>query len=370
MSTIKRRTCTFHVDAHQMVGARLRVDGHFSRVGLQTYTDGMGGSHIEYRSPEEVFARASLDSLQGMAVTVRHPSGGQVTPENWRELAGQGEVVGNTGETVEQDGDHTKGSIWLQDAEAIRQVQSGELVELSVGYTAGVDETPGTTPDGQRYDARQYDIRGNHIALLGGGEARGGPTVRILDAAGHIRLDDPSPSRGRDMQKVTIRIDGHAYTVEVAEDSTFAEAYATAEAQHTDAVKAASDEASELQGKLDTLTEERDELVKQLAAATAPETLAAAAKERAALLDSAAKVAGSAVEDTGDALAVRTAALVARGVDVADKDASYIEGRFDSLLEQRPRTAAERLRGDGTFETTDVVELTDAQRALTTMGGR
>lgn len=356
-----------------MVGSRLRVDGHFSRIGLQTYNDGMGGSIVEYRSPEEVFAQASLDSLQGMPVTVRHPSGGAVTPDNWRELAGRGEVVGTTGETVVKadDGRHTKGSIWLHDAEAIRRVKTKELHELSVGYTAGVDETPGVTPEGERYDARQYDIRGNHIALLGGGEARGGPTVRILDAAGHVRFGGPSKERTK-MKKATVHVDGHAYTVEVSEDSSFAEAYAKAQQAHVDALEAAKAETSSVQAKLDTVTEERDELKTQLEdaqAAAAPEALAKLAKDRSKLLADAAKVAGGDVKDEGDTLTVQTAALKARGVDVADKDASYIAGRFDSLLEAgKP---VDKLRGDGTFDTpTGVIELTDEQKALTSMGGR
>ncbi len=362
----RRRKATFHIDAHEMVGQRLRVDGHFSRTGIQHYTDGTGQTSAEYRAPEEVFSDASLASLRGMPVTVRHPRavGGQVTPQNWRRLAGRGVVVGTTGEAVTQDGDHTKGSIWVQDQAAIEQVQDQTLTELSVGYTAQLDETPGVTPDGERYDARQINILGNHIALLGGGEARGGPTVRILDAEGHVRFDDVPPREGRTM-KQTITVDGLEYEIELPEGTPFATSWAAHTATHADAVK----RADQAEAKADGLKSELDTVKVELAQATDPTTVAATVAARSALLADARKVAGSDVADEGDALAIRTGALVARDVDVTDKSPDYIEARFDGLLETPIEDAPKKMRS-----ITDIkdkpVELTADEQALTRLGGR
>lgn len=349
-----------------MVGKRLRVDGHFSRTGIQTYGDGAGGSTREYRSADEVFADASLRSLQAMPVTVRHPQGvgGQVTPDNWRELAAKGVVVGNSGDSVgkSDDGVHTSGSLWLHDADAIRRVQGGELKELSVGYTAQVEPTPGMTPDGEHYDALQTNILGNHIALLGGGEARGGPTVRILDAAGHVRFDDTDPPKETaPMKRVTIEIDGNAYELEVNDNSDLALAYVRAD--KLDEVAAAT---SVLQAKLDAMTEERDGLTKQLD----PKALAATAATRVKVLTDAATVAGKDVADEGDLSAIRCAALTARGIDVTDKSDAYLEARFDAALESPKTDAVDKLRGGDPNTKTNAVELTDEQASYTTMSGR
>jgi hypothetical protein len=43
--------------------------------------------------------------------------------------------------------------------------------ELSCGYTLNLDETPGTTPTGEHYDAIQRDIVYNHIAIVPHGRA-------------------------------------------------------------------------------------------------------------------------------------------------------------------------------------------------------
>ena len=44
-------------------------------------------------------------------------------------------------------------------------VKDGRSRELSCGYYCDLDETPGEY-EGQRYDARQRNIRGNHLALV------------------------------------------------------------------------------------------------------------------------------------------------------------------------------------------------------------
>jgi hypothetical protein len=52
--------------------------------------------------------------------------------------------------------------------------------ELSLGYYAKIDWTPGETPKGEAYDGVQRDIRINHLAVVD--SARAGPTCRIGDS--------------------------------------------------------------------------------------------------------------------------------------------------------------------------------------------
>lgn len=373
MATLRRRD-TFRIDAHEMVGNRLKVQGHFSRTGIQTYQDGMGGTRREYRDPSEVFAQTSLDSLAGMPVTVRHPVGvgGRVTPQNWRKLASDGVVVGNTGDAVTKadDAKHTLGTIWVHDDATILKIQRRELRELSVGYTAQLDTTPGTSPEGERYDARQTNIQGNHIALLGGGEARGGPTVNILDAQGHARFDDDSdtPQENTKM-KHTFGIEGYDYVVELDDSSNLPQAWEKLQAK----IKADAESRETLQAKLDALTEEKAELQTKLDAALDPVAQAEQAKARNKLLADAKIVAGKDVEDKGAVVDIKRSALEARGLKLDGKSETYIEIRFDGIVEDAPEQpredAADKLRGNGAGSIK--VELTPEQKSFTSMrGGR
>jgi hypothetical protein len=63
------------------------------------------------------------------------------------------------------------GTVTLTDREAIEAVKRRDAVELSVGYRCEYDPTPGTAPDGTRYDGVQRNISGNHLAVTGKGRA-------------------------------------------------------------------------------------------------------------------------------------------------------------------------------------------------------
>ncbi len=359
-----------------MVGDRLRVEGHFSRTGVQHYSDGAGNTQAEYRSPDQVFAQTSLDSMRNMSVTVRHPVsvGGRVTPQNWRALAARGSVVGNTGESVAKadDNKHTRGTIWVFDAKAIEQVQSGELTELSVGYTAQLDETPGTDPDtGEHFDAQQTNILGNHIALLGGGEARGGPTVRILDAEGHVRFDNLPDEEDNMAIKFLVRADGRDHEIQ-AEDKSLASALETERKDANELLTSAEKERDTEKARADGLQAELDTAKAELEAAQTE----LAKPVRAQLLVDAKAVAGKDMPDEGTDHELRAAALTAAGIELDASDAkseTYVKARFDGLKTDADKLdAADKLRA-GTKnhkETNRTDELSAEDLKLTTMSGR
>ena len=360
MSSVRRQD-TFVIDASELIGGRLKVRGRFSRTGIQVYSDGTNEIR-EYRAPEDVFDAESMRSLCGMPVTVRHPRA-MVNGANWRDLA-----VGHTGDMVTkaEDERHTEGAIWLHDAAAIKAVQSKELKELSVGYTATLDEVPGVTPEGERYDARQRNIRGNHLALLGGGEARGGSTVRILDAHGHVRFDDEVEG-----MKFTLKLDGLDFVVELPEGSNLPTAWEKFQGKLTetksemDAVQAKADAA---QAKLDS-TEEELAVARE---ALKPENLAKLAADRAKLLQDAKTVAGQDVEDKGNELDIKRSALVASGLNLEGRSDVYIEARFDAALETpRHIDAATKLRDSNINDrASEAVILTPEQLDLIRMDRR
>jgi hypothetical protein len=73
-------------------------------------------------------------------------------------------------------------TIWTR--EGIEAIESGKQRELSCGYRYVCDLTPGTSPEGDKYDGRMTQIVANHIALVEAGRA--GPDVMVADAALHI----------------------------------------------------------------------------------------------------------------------------------------------------------------------------------------
>lgn len=164
----------------------LRIPATISRTGCQTYILHDGSERIEYRPPDEVARAEALDSFRGAPVTEGHPTG-EVRPDTWRSLS-----RGHVGDDVHfDDVGFVAATVYIQDAHTMRRVLGRELVEISGGYEVDLDLTPGVTPDGQRYDAVQRNIRGNHIALLPAGAGRAGRDVRLrLDAAGNITQEN------------------------------------------------------------------------------------------------------------------------------------------------------------------------------------
>jgi hypothetical protein len=167
----------------------LRIPASISRTGLQEYRRVDGSIRVEYRPPEEV--QASLPSFEGASVTIGHPPGA-VDPSTWRHLS-VGVVSDRPArlDSVEGSPDRWAVSeILVTDADAIAKVERRDLSELSAGYSCALDETPGVTPEGARYDAVQRQIEINHVALLKSGCARAGRHARLrLD--GHEEVAMP-----------------------------------------------------------------------------------------------------------------------------------------------------------------------------------
>lgn len=197
-----------------------------TRVGVFVYRTPEGGEVRELRSAEEVFASESLASLRGAAVTEDHPAV-PVTPENWAELT-RGHVVESSVQAERESG-HVAAELAINDAATIAKVQSRELVELSCGYSCDLDETPGTTESGERYDRAQRNIRYNHVALGPRGWGRAGSSVALrLDSSGAQLPPSNAAERSgstRAMLKLPaiglakreLRVDGVAYSLKTPE---------------------------------------------------------------------------------------------------------------------------------------------------------
>lgn len=154
----------------------LDVPANLTRSGVFIYHMPDGSVQRELRHPDDVFVADSLDTLRGAPLTVGHP--GLVRSDNWKQLA-----VGHVSDDVKPAGSFVSSHVRVQDKGVVEQVEKKDLVELSCGYTCDVDHTPGEW-NGEKYDARQINIRYNHVALGPKDFGRAGNEVKLrMDGA-------------------------------------------------------------------------------------------------------------------------------------------------------------------------------------------
>lgn len=290
----------------------LVADAKIARIGIQNYsagelglTDRNPGDVIRvYRGEDEVFSTDSMATLAHRPVTVDHPAE-MVTAKNWKKYA-----VGDTGGDVARDGDFIRVPLKVMDQRGIDAIEGGKR-ELSVGYFCDLDFTPGVSPKGEAYDARQTGITGNHLAICT--RARAGSSCRIGDS---WEPRDDAPLLGdRDMK--TIMIDG----VPVADVSPAAEAVINTLQSRLATATTAKDAAEGKIAELTTVSVTKDAeiatLKTQLAdAALTPAKLQDAARAYALVVGQA-KALGANVVDGMDIPAIQAAVVNAKLGDAA-----------------------------------------------------
>lgn len=316
-----------------------------ARTGIQEYLgDELGRPDMPivrvYRPEEEVFSKDALLSFGHRPVTIDHPPV-LVDASNWKKYS-----AGQTDADVLRDGEYVRIPMMLMDKAAISDVESGK-VELSAGYTADIDWTAGVTPDGQKYDAIQRNIRGNHIAVVD--RARGGAALRIVDTKPEAEMADKS-----------IILDG----ITVSVPDTAAQVIAKYQRDAESKAKTDEDRIKELEDELESLKEKakKDVETKDAAIATlqtqladakmTPEKLDAAVKSRAAVIDSAKALMGNVVVDGKSESEIRRQVVDAKlGEKAKGWSDEAIEASFNTLAAAAP-TTTEQYRDS--FTTTTV----------------
>lgn len=298
-----------------------------ARLGVQVYYTEDGRTVREFRPAEEVFKDESLASYQGKPMTLDHVF---VNSENAKEV-----VVGSVTGKAEPLGSSVVAPIVVYDNTAIQEAMAGNAKELSVGYSAILDETPGwgdpitgeyvlkshgdqfDAPEGwQEFDAIQRDIKVNHLAMV----YRGRAGIAKLNMDGEqenpYTTDVDINKEDKQEMAVKIKLDG-AKEFEVAPEI----------ASHIEALNA----------KADTAIAERDALKAKVDAMPA-EIEAAVAKAKAdadALAALVAVAAEAGVKADGlDAKGIKVAYVKEiSGLDVSEKSDAYIDAAFDIAKE-------------------------------------
>lgn len=160
------------------------------RTGILLYRNADGTERREYRPPEEAFKADSLASLQGKPITIGHKA--FVTAGNAAQVAPVGSVLS----AGRQDGDTIRADIVIYNLDTSAR-------ELSCGYTLDLDETPGTTPEGEHYDAIQRNIIYNHCAIVPKGRAG----IARLNMDGEQVLEEEQEEEQKMAEMTKVRLD-------------------------------------------------------------------------------------------------------------------------------------------------------------------
>lgn len=312
----------------------LRADAYLTRAGIFQYRQADGTVRREFRSPEEVFKEDSMQSFVMAPVTDEHPPR-NLTSENARDFQ-----RGAVGETLRRDGDFMRGTLMITDADLITSMESGKKSQVSCGYVCDVEMTPGVWK-GEKYDAVQTNIRGNHVAIVPVGRA--GAAVRVrMDArdAGMVedsKVPTEQPVSERLPTMKNVRIDGVSYEV----NDQVAEVVAKLEAAKADALAGAEKLKLEYNTAHAKLEARCDGLVAELKTAKedgakAPEKIRQEIRARMNLEASAAKILGKSEKFDGKSdREVRVAVLTKLDskFDFSAKGDEYVAARFDIAIE-------------------------------------
>lgn len=281
------------------------------RTGILKYKNADGSMRYEYRPPDEAFNADSLASLQGKPITVGHKA--MVSAAN----AAKVQPIGTVLTAGRQDGDTIRADIVIYDLPTNAR-------ELSCGYSLDLDETPGTAPDGQHYDAVQRNIRYNHVAVV----PRGRAGIARLNMDGEQIIDDEKKGTKKmaNDTMTKVRTDSGLEYDAAPEVGVYVEKLkkdiATAKKEH-DTLQAKYDAAL---ADIDKVKKEKQELEK-----TAKDNFDTAVAERVKMLDVANKhnIDGAEKMNNTDIKKAVIKAVRGDAINLDDKSEDYINAAFD-----------------------------------------
>jgi uncharacterized protein len=316
----------------------LRVPGKVARTGIQQYLacelglDGDPNRIINvYRPEEEVFADSSLASFDGVDITLQHPD--TLVDSNNYSRVSKGVVRGSGTRT---DDNFVQCNLLIKAKDTVDAVLAGTC-ELSAGYTATYDDTPGTAPDGTPYQFRQTNIRINHVAVVD--RARAGSVARIFDN---------NPHGDNAMHQITTDT---GRVLEVA-DAAVADAFDRLNKRVNDAEATAKSAQASLdasQAKVDDLTGK----LEKATLASSDEAIKARVEEIAQVQTKARKIAGDSFAcDSVSSVEIMRTALTSRypARSFADKSAEYIHAAFDMAAEEDEEEGKDKKSKDAQYQ--------------------
>lgn len=213
---------------------------------LGEYPNGFNKDPINILVPGESLADAeALKSLEGMPVVSWDHT--WTDPSVVKDVA-----VGSVAGAPRMEDEFLVCDLLITDAETIEQIKNGQIGEISAAYHAGTVFEEGEF-NGEMFDARQKDLRYNHIAVIPAGEGRAGNDVRIINKA--KKQEEQSMPGEIKLVRVKARNSKKYMNMDEASAETYAEETEGMDKEAKDAVK----NMDEMRGEIDTYKENMTE---------------------------------------------------------------------------------------------------------------
>ncbi len=152
---------------------------------------GKNGRIRVWYDPAEFVKPETMTSFHHIPLTIDHPDSenGRSDLASWDENG-----VGELSTDIEFVDNKLRGTLKIKGKEAVSHLVNG-IEEVSLAIKCNYDLNPGTTPDGEDYDVRAIDMRGDHCAIVKKGKA-----------GSNCRINTDTP----EMRALRIRLGGDA----------------------------------------------------------------------------------------------------------------------------------------------------------------
>ena len=170
---------------HNQAGYLVLPDCVIARSGILQYSDVVcedgatvaDGALISVNRPASAL-KECYKQFANLPLTLEHPDDDAVTPENAKSLTVG--CLGSNPKYVEKNGiGYIICDIVVYDEDAQKEIEDGEYTELSAGYETAFRQKRGVSPIGQPYEAEQFLLSPNHVALVQKG--RCGSECKVCD---------------------------------------------------------------------------------------------------------------------------------------------------------------------------------------------
>jgi hypothetical protein len=148
--------------------------------------------YMLYRTPDALKAAVSL--FENLPLMIDHVVVSASDPKQ--------QYICGTVSNARWSNGQILGDIAVWDQSAIDLIESGRQRDLSAGYRYVVDMTPGSAPDGTRFDGRMTQLQPNHLALVVEGRVAG---AQVADAALDCDIEIDFAARIRGYTRLPIR---------------------------------------------------------------------------------------------------------------------------------------------------------------------
>lgn len=159
------------LDVKEHESGFITVKAAITRTGVMPYRMADGSIRRELKHPDEILSDKTVESANGIPVTNTHPPE-LIDTKNYDVY-----LRGSTHNDATVEDDKIVVTETIFDDNLIAYILSGKREQISIGFTADVEEESGEF-EGNEYDAIQRNITINHIAHVE--EGRAGDGVKAM----------------------------------------------------------------------------------------------------------------------------------------------------------------------------------------------